>query len=49
LTTDHNSDYDLFLTPLSEFKDEITKAGLDDKAVYLDRGDEFKFEVRRST
>ncbi len=40
------SDYDVFLSPLSDFKAEVTKAGLDEKIVYLARGDEFKFEVR---
>ncbi|KAH0844494.1 hypothetical protein AYO21_00965 [Fonsecaea monophora] len=42
----HYDDYDVFLSPLSDFKDAITKAGLSDKVVYLDRGDEFQFHVR---
>ena len=41
----HYDDYDLFLSPLSDFKTEMSKAGLDDKVVYLDRGDEFAFQV----
>ena len=41
-----NSDYDVFLSPLKDFKDEISKAGLDNKVVYLDRGDAFHFNVR---
>lgn len=41
-----HSDYDVFLSPLKDFKDEIAKAGLDDKVVYLDRGDAFHFNVR---
>ncbi|OAP63104.1 hypothetical protein AYL99_02331 [Fonsecaea erecta] len=42
----HYDDYDVFLSPLSDFKDAVTKAGLSDKVVYLDRGDEFKFRVK---
>ncbi|OAL32429.1 hypothetical protein AYO22_00451 [Fonsecaea multimorphosa] len=42
----HYDDYDVFLSPLADFKDAITKAGLSDKVVYLDRGDEFKFRVK---
>ncbi len=44
----HQSDYDVFLSPLEDFKTEMTKAGFDDKVVYLDRGDRFDFEVRES-
>ena len=40
------SDYDVFLSPLEDFKTEMTKAGLDDKVIYLDRGDTFKFRVQ---
>lgn len=40
-----HSDYSVFLSPLSDFKDAVTEAGLSDKVVYLDRGDEFKFNV----
>lgn len=40
------SDYDVFLSPLNDFKKEVTKAGLQDKVVYLERGDAFKFEVK---
>jgi len=43
----HYDDYDVFLSPLSDFKAEMTKAGLDDKVVYLDRGDAFEFQVQR--
>ncbi|EXJ94216.1 hypothetical protein A1O1_02609 [Capronia coronata CBS 617.96] len=42
----HYDDYDAFLSPLSDFKTEMSQAGLDDKVVYLDRGDEFQFSVR---
>jgi len=44
----HYDDYDAFLSPLSDFKDAMTKAGLSEKVVYLDRGDEFKFHVSES-
>ena len=47
--TDKNlSDYDVFLSPLEDFKAEVEKAGLQEKTVYLDRGDDFRFEVRQS-
>lgn len=45
----HYDDYDVFLSPLVDFKLEITKAGLDNKVVYLERGDEFSFTVRSSS
>jgi len=40
------SDYDVFLSPLSDFKKAVSEAGLDDKVVYLDRGDKYEFAVR---
>lgn len=40
------SDYDVFLSPLSDFKKVMDEAGLTDKVVYLDRGDKYKFNVR---
>ncbi|KAI5846779.1 beta-lactamase superfamily domain-containing protein [Tricharina praecox] len=42
----HYDDYDVFLSPLSDFKAAVTAAGLDEKVVYLDRGDAFGFEVK---
>ena len=36
------------LSPLEDFKAEVEKAGLQEKIVYLDRGEEFRFEVRQS-
>lgn len=39
------SDYDVFLSPLSDFKNAMSEAGLRDKIVYFDRGDMFKFKV----
>ena len=40
------SDYDVFMSPLSDFKKEVEKAGLTNKVVYLDRKDQFKFAVK---
>ena len=40
------SDYDVFLSPLSDFKKAIEEAGLTDKVVYLDRKDSFRFKVK---
>lgn len=37
----------MFLSPLSDFKKAVTEAGMDSKVVYLDRGDEYKFEVKK--
>jgi hypothetical protein len=40
------SDYDVFLSPLQDFKDAVKGAGLDTKVVYLDRGDAFRFDLK---
>jgi L-ascorbate metabolism protein UlaG (beta-lactamase superfamily) len=37
---------DVFLSPLQDFKDEMTKAGLDPNVVYLGRGEAYSFAVR---
>jgi L-ascorbate metabolism protein UlaG (beta-lactamase superfamily) len=42
----HYDDYDVFLSPLEDFKKAVHEAGLDSKVVYLDRKDQFKFNVR---
>lgn len=41
-----NSDYDVFLSSLDDFKKAVKEAGLDDKVVYLDRKDAYQFEVK---
>jgi len=41
----HYDDYDVFLSPLSDFKKVMEEAGLSDKVVYLDRKDQYKFKV----
>ena len=40
------SDYDVFLSPLSDFKKAMEEAGLGDKVVYLDRKDAYRFKVK---
>ncbi|KAK4184675.1 putative metal-dependent hydrolase [Podospora australis] len=42
----HFDDYNVMLSPLEDFKKEISAAGLDERVVYLDRGDAYQFEVR---
>jgi len=42
----HYDDYDVFLSPLSDFKKAMEEAGMSDKVVYLDRGDQFRFKVK---
>ncbi|KAI1260913.1 Metallo-hydrolase/oxidoreductase [Xylariaceae sp. FL1019] len=43
----HFDDYSVFLSPLSDFKEEVKKMGQpwEDRVVYLDRGDTYKFRV----
>lgn len=43
----HFDDYDVFLSPLDDFKEAVEEAGMQKKVVYLDRGDAFRFEVRK--
>ncbi|KAF2142252.1 uncharacterized protein K452DRAFT_271115 [Aplosporella prunicola CBS 121167] len=42
----HYDDYDVFLSPLEDFKKAVEEAGLNDKVVYLDRKDEYNFRVQ---
>jgi len=42
----HYDDYEVFVSPLSDFKTAVDKAGLSDKVVYLDRKDEYRFFVK---
>ncbi|KAK0660834.1 beta-lactamase-like protein [Cercophora samala] len=42
----HYDDYDVMLSGLDDFKKEVDGAGLQDKVVYLDRGEEYQFQVR---
>ncbi|DAA72562.1 TPA_exp: Uncharacterized protein A8136_6365 [Trichophyton benhamiae CBS 112371] len=41
----HYDDYDVFLSPLSDFKKAVEEAGLSSKVVYLDRKDQYKFKT----
>ncbi|EED19660.1 conserved hypothetical protein [Talaromyces stipitatus ATCC 10500] len=41
----HYDDYDVFASPLGDFKAELERAGLGDRVVYLDRSDQFRFRV----
>lgn len=43
----HYDDYEVFLSPLDDFKKAVHAAGLDGKIVYLDRKDQFKFNVKQ--
>ena len=45
----HYDDYDVFLSPLEDFQKEVQQAGLQDKVVYLDRGDQYRFSVRNDS
>ena len=42
------SDYDVFLSPLADFKKTIERAGLSTKVTYLDRKDVYRFKVNES-
>lgn len=42
----HYDDYDVFLSPLSDFQKVMEEAGLSKKVVYLDRKDQYKFTVK---
>jgi len=42
----HYDDYDVFLSPLLDFKKAVDEAGLSSKVVYLDRKDEYRFNVK---
>ena len=42
----HYDDYDVFLSPLEDFRREVEEAGLSDKVVFLGRGDAYGFKVR---
>jgi L-ascorbate metabolism protein UlaG (beta-lactamase superfamily) len=43
----HYDDYDVFLSPLDDFKKAVSSAGWNDKVVYLDRADAYKFAVKQ--
>jgi L-ascorbate metabolism protein UlaG (beta-lactamase superfamily) len=39
----HYDDYDVFKSPLSDFQRAVRAAGLQDKVIYLQRGDSYRF------
>ena len=43
----HYDDYDVFESPLSDFKKQVQKAGLGDRVQYLERGESFRLRVAR--
>lgn len=42
----HYDDYDVFASPLSDFKVAVEEAGMQDRVIYLDRGDQYRFVVK---
>ena len=41
----HYDDYDVYESSLAEFREAVEAAGLEDRVVYLDRGDQYAFET----
>lgn len=41
----HYNDYEVFQSPLSDFKEAVEEAGLENQVAYVDHGDTFRFEV----
>ncbi len=39
----HYDDYDVFASPLSDFKQKVEAAGLEDRVHYLGRGETYRF------
>lgn len=44
----HYNDYDVFKSPLEDFKRAVEEAGLSEKVVYLNHGETYNFEVPAS-
>lgn len=42
----HYNDYDVFKSPLEDFKKAVEQAGLSDRIVYLNHGETYEFNVR---
>ncbi|KAJ5779821.1 hypothetical protein N7457_007541 [Penicillium paradoxum] len=42
----HYDDYDVFASPLDDFRRMVEAAGLLDKVIFLDRGDSYRFRVK---
>lgn len=43
----HYDDYDVFMSPLDDFKKEVKEARAEEKVVYLERGEKYEFTVRK--
>ncbi len=41
----HYNDYEVFESPLEDFKQAVNEVGLEDKVHYLAHGDTYEFEV----
>jgi L-ascorbate metabolism protein UlaG (beta-lactamase superfamily) len=41
----HYNDYEVFTSPLEDFKQAVSEAGLEDRVPYLSHGDTYEFEV----
>lgn len=44
----HYNDYGVFKSPLSDFKEAVEEAGLEDNVAYVEHGDTLRFEVPTS-
>jgi L-ascorbate metabolism protein UlaG (beta-lactamase superfamily) len=42
----HYNDYDVFKSPLDDFKEAVAKAGLTERVTYLSHGDSYEFKSR---
>ncbi len=41
----HYSDYEVFQSPLSDSKEAVAKAGLEERVTYVDHGETYQFTV----
>ena len=41
----HYNDYDVFKSPLSDFKRAVERAGLGDRMIYLEHGEQYEFQT----
>ncbi|UHQ99023.1 MBL fold metallo-hydrolase (plasmid) [Natrinema zhouii] len=41
----HYNDYEVFQSPLSDFKEAVEEANLEDRVAYVEHGDTYRFEV----
>jgi L-ascorbate metabolism protein UlaG (beta-lactamase superfamily) len=43
----HYNDYDVFKSPIEDFKTKVKEAGIEDNIFYLNHGETYTFEVNR--